>query len=419
MQHPKYLYIVLVIALAWSACLKRSESPLTTSISQPFKTGDLVKALAADSSAGLFRRAFNRLNLSPQIDPTKNYTIFAVSDSAMTAAGLTAAAIDALPLDSLRKIITYQIVSGTYDEIALTNTVSSQQLQTLRQDTIVGHLEPSSISTHLLYAKEQGLLYFNGVATPWQSPAIEASNGYLYNVGRVFIPLPSTGTVWDVIRSQPDLTLFYAAMLLADSTLDVGLQAGFGGPYYDTLDLFSYALSNPPPFIEPGMLATVLAPTNKAFNDAGFYTVDDLRQFANQTYVGFDPNTFAAFYFSPLDSVVSRHILYNRISANLNRTFVTRLFYNDLMSTDINNGNLNTYIGPEGGDVDVTYFILRYPSGLQFSGRNGTAYVQWNKDPNSAVPIPQDADPARPVNHFNTTTGSVYKIDKLFYPFNF
>jgi hypothetical protein len=89
------------------------------------------------------------------------------------------------------------------------------------------------------------------------------------------------------------------------------------------------------------------------------------------------------------------------------------------MTTDVNNGALNTYIGPAGGDVDASYFILRYPSTLQFSLKAGVAYVQWNDDPNAAVPIPRDADQAKPVRNFTATNGSLFKIDKLFYPLNF
>lgn len=420
MSYPKYLYAILLLALMWSGCLKRSESPTAISTTKPFKTGDLVSALNADSSAGLFRRAFSRLDLGSQLDSARNYTVFAPYDSAMTAAGLTAAVIDALPIDSLRKLITYQIVSGTFSETALTNTVTSQQLQTLRQDTVIGHLSPSSISSHMLYAKEQDALYFNGVTTPWHGPATEASNGYLYDVGRVFIPLPSAGTLYDVIHSQPDLTLFDAALQLADSLMDVGFQQTyFGGPYYDPNELLIYFLSHPLPGSMPGMASTILAPTNKAFNDAGFYTVDDIRQYTIQTYTGIDQNTYLLYYFPPIDSVVARHILINTNSARQNNTFTTWLFYNDLMSPEINNGVFNTYIGPTGADMTVPNLILRFPTSLQFSERNGMAYVQWNNDPNSTIPIPRDADPAVPVNNFNTINGSLFKIDKLFYPLNF
>lgn len=420
MQSSKYIVTALAAAMAMSACLKRSESPLATSVSKPFKTGNLVGALAADSSAGLFRRAFNRLNLGPQLDSTRNYTIFAPSDSAMTAAGLTAAVIDALPIDSLRGLITYQIASGTFDETALTNTVTSQELQTLRQDTVVGYLSPSSISTHILYAKEQGVLYFNGVTTPWHGPATEASNGYLYNIGRVFTPLPSTGTLYDVIHSQPDLSLFDASLQLADSLLDAGFEnTFFGGPYYDPNELLITFLSHPLPQLMKGMAPTILAPTNKAFNDAGFYTVDDIRQYTNQAYVGIDQNTYLLFYFPPIDSVVARHILINTSSALKNKTYTTWLFYNDLMSPEVDNGVFNTYVGPTGTDMSAPFLILQYPSPLQFYGKDGLAYVQWNSDPNSAVPIPRDADPSKPVNNFTAINGSLFKIDKLFYPLKF
>jgi uncharacterized surface protein with fasciclin (FAS1) repeats len=420
MSYPKYLYTILLVALTWSACLKHSDSPMKISTTKPFKTGDLVSALNADSSAGLFRRAFNRLNLGAQLDSARNYTIFAPYDSAMTAAGLTAAAIDALPIDSLRKLITYQIVSGTFDEIALTNTVTSQQLQTLRQDTVIGRLSPSIISSHILYVKKQNALYFNGVTTPWHGPATEASNGYLYDVGRVFTPLPSTGTLYDVIHSQPDLTLFDAALQLADSLMDVGFeQTFFGGPYYDPNELLTYFLSHPLPKTMPGMAPTILAPTNKAFNDAGFYTVDDIRQYTIQAYTGIDQSTYLLYYFPTIDSVVARHILINTNSALHNKTFTTWLFYNDLMSPEINNGVFNTYIGPTGSDMAAPYLILRFPTNLQFFERNGMAYVQWNNDPGSAVPIPRDADPAVPVNNFNAINGSLFKIDKLFYPLKF
>ena len=169
------------------------------------------------------------------------------------------------------------------------------------------------------------------------------------------------------------------------------------------------------------MYPTILAPTNKAFNDAGFYTAGDISRYANNTpYIGFDPNNGITFYFSPIDSVLNHHVLfspYGTDNGNQNGlgTYASRIYYYDLLNPDINNGVYNTWGKTLQGFS--TYFSLNFKTPLTLSAVGQTANVKWSDKPAMpAVPIPHDASLQHPVKNYVASNGALFKIDKLFYP---
>lgn len=406
----KILFTIFGLSLSvlFSGCLKKSDGEIVKAVPAPFEGQDMVKTLAGESSLTLFYQAFNRLALASVIDPNTGYTIFAPTDSAMKAAGLDAAGITSLPIDSLRKLMMYHIVNGVYDDNALTSSVISKQVKTLRQDTVPVLHGGNSLVIPPLFIKEDKALYFNGVAVIKSKPAIQTTNGYIYPINSLIPAIPSR-TIYDVIKSDPDLTLYNQALIIADSIRDAALF--FPDPTTEDVTIFSAPLTN-------GLLGssfmsfypTVLAPTNKAFNDAGFHTVDDIRQFALRSQTGYDANF--TFHASPVDSVLRHHILYNyKVASNNPSTFVgiIRVFYHDLLNPAINNGVYNSYLGP--------YYGSGYATPLTFSAVNGVVNIKWNSDPASPlVALPLDASPQHPVNNFIASNGALYKIDQLFYP---
>jgi len=391
-----------------SGCLKKSDGEIVKAVPLPFKGQDMVKTLAGESSLTLFYQAFNRLALASVITPNTGFTIFAPTDSVLKAVGLDTMGITKLPIDSLRKLITYYIINGAYDDNALTSSIISKQVTTLRQDTVSVFRGNNSLVIPPLFIKEDEVLYLNGVAVTKSKPAIQTSNGYIYPINSLIAGFPSR-TLYDIIKSDSNLTLYNQSLIIADSIRDAALS--FPDPFSEDVTFFSDPLT----YSVSGnsyvcFYPTVLAPTNKAFNDAGFYTVNDIRQFALRSQTGTDANY--TFHSSPLDSILKHHILYNyKVAQNNPSTFagIVRIFYNDLLDPAINNGVYNSYLGP--------YYSLGYATPLSFSAVNGVVNIKWNSDPSSQpVVLPLDASPQNPVNNFIASNGALYKIDKLFYP---
>lgn len=401
-------FLAAGLILLLSACLKKSDQVAVPGPALSFKGQDLVKTLASQPTLHLFNLAVNRLSLNTSIDTGTGYTIFALTDSAMKANGLDSAGIFKLNIDSLRDVISYQVGIGVFDDKLLTNNITTIQILTLKQQITKNYNGGVTVTQMPLYLKETGALYFNGIPVNKTAAAIQANNGYIYPVSGFMAKLP-TRTISDIISTDPDLSMFNEAVAIADSVFNA--NAGFNIGDLPTL------FSTVPMANAKVLMPTVLAPTNKAFNDAGFYTADDLRKYADRYPPTLDFNDFATITYSSLDSLLGRHILYNDIST---LPYSVRVFYNDLLGPLINNGVYNTYVGgftTSQLGIAGEPSALKYKTPLIFSAKAGVAYVKWNSDPQSPpVMIPLDADPLKPVNNYVASNGAVYKIDKLFFP---
>ena len=391
--------IMLFSSLAMlSSCIKSTEAFIPTSVSIRYEEKGLADVLAGEKNLTLFNQAFTRISLAGQLSENTGYTIFAPTDSAFNASGVTAQLISSMPLNDLRKLITLHLAIGAVDKPALENTVTGVGLNTLNQDTVPTTNNGTTIRVTQIYARMAGSVYLNGDAKGVIKTIIKASNGYIYPISGIIKQFESTNLL-DAIKSDPDLSLYYEAVIIGDSVRQAGL--GFEDKSITDVNILGNAAS---------FMPTILAPTNKAFHDAGFNTVDDIRQFATGGYVGYDLETFTYFIYSKLDSVLERHVLYR--SGNLSAS--VRIFYSDLLNPAINNGVYNTYFGP-GGSLEG--LELKYGKPLMFSASGNTAYVKWTEDSTQpAMRIPGDAPGSPPVFNRNLSNGTLIKIDKLFYP---
>ncbi|QDW25163.1 hypothetical protein FFJ24_010205 [Pedobacter sp. KBS0701] len=391
--------IMLFSSLAMlSSCIKSTDGFIPKSVSIRYEEKGLADVLAGEKNLTLFNQAFTRLSLAGQLSENTGYTIFAPTDSAFNAVGITAQLISSMPVSDLRKLITLHIAMGAVDKPALENTITGVGLNTLNQDTVPTANNGTTIRVTQIYARMGGSVYLNGDAKGAVKTIIKASNGFIYPISGTIKQFDSR-TLLDAIKSDPELSLYYEAVIIGDSVRQAGL--GFEDKSITDVNILENATS---------FMPTVLAPTNKAFLDAGFNTVDDIRQFATSGYVGYDLATGAYFEYSKLDSVLERHVLYRsgNLSANV------RIFYSDLLNPAINNGVYNTYFGPGGS---LTGIELKFQKPLIFSASGNDAYVKWTDDVvESLLRIPRDSPGNPPVLNHNLSNGTLIKVDKLFYP---
>lgn len=377
-----------------SACLKPSDSEIQPSFSKEFTNGDVLKALESQADLSLFRLAFNRLGIGTGFKKNEGYTLFAPTDSAMKAFGLNEGVIKSLALDSLRKLMNYHVTAGTFDEVSFSTSFISQKIETFRKDTTFNQQTGFKVTAPPLYVKSNGQIYFNGFPSGKSNTSISSSNGTIYPIKHVLQPI-SNSTLLDVISTEADLSLYWESIKLADS-IRVAVFGDFDANK-DELLLASIGTVAP----------CILAPTNAAFNKAGFHNLEDIRQYALSTtpYAVMDPATYMfTMYLSPLDSVLNQHFISNYST--------TAIFYNDLMNPKIN-GVFSTNRKFMVEWTDVTCRPAFQP---RFSAVSGQAQVQWSDKSTIPASIPLDADAHHPVRNFTVSNGTLYKVDQLFYP---
>ncbi len=394
--------------LGAASCLKPSDSDMQVSLPIPHSGTDIHEVLAQQPGLALYNQAYTRLGIDKEMDHNKGYTIFAVKDAGMIAAGLTAEKISSLPLDSLAKLIRYHNLSGALDDNAILSAAFTLITSTLRQDTVPYRDHYEQLVLPRLYISGNDKLYLNDYPVSALPSAIKAANGYIYAVDSLVQP-PAARTVLEIVDEDPELSLYRFALNLRDSLFRDPVEA-WG--YFDDLtcsDTFFFATA----FNQYGQAMThkptVLAPTNDAFRAAGLHTEEDIRNFAlsvpMEVYI--DYNTYMMYInYSPLDSILKRHIIYNEELINQARL---PLLYYDLAKPAFSSSALNVYKRGISFFGPLSYKKETYK--LQFSVSNGDLKVRYNPGPGGVANIIR-----QPGNKGIGINGAVYKTDQLFKP---
>jgi uncharacterized surface protein with fasciclin (FAS1) repeats len=217
LSHTLLLFAVLSLA----GC-KKDDSPAQQTIA------DIVNS---DSRFTLLRAAVAKANLGSALS-TGSLTVFAPTDDAFRAAGLDAAAVNAAPVATVTSILQNHVLGA----------------KTLSGDLpTADNTEVTTLGGGKIYVtKKAGAVSVNGARVTQAD--VTASNGVIHVVDRVI--LPPAGNAVQVASANPNLSLLVAAVNRAAS----------GNPAVLT------ALTGPGPL-------TVFAPTNAAFNAAGFADV--------------------------------------------------------------------------------------------------------------------------------------------------
>jgi transforming growth factor-beta-induced protein len=185
----------------------------------------------------LLRRAVVRAGLGDAL-ATGNLTVFAPTDAAFRQAGFDGEeAINAANVDALRRILLYHVVG--------TGRVFAQDVP----ETLTG---VRTLQGEEVWAVRDrfGSVAINGNIVT--QPDLEANNGVIHVLDRVL--MPPMGNTTEVALTNPDLTYLVAALV----------RASEGGS-----DLVNVVATT--------QNITVFAPTNAAFQAAGFPTIESVR----------------------------------------------------------------------------------------------------------------------------------------------
>ncbi|MGN7203256.1 fasciclin domain-containing protein [Pedobacter sp. SAFR-022] len=220
------VFALAVISIATSCKKDDDEMPVISD-------QNIVEIVVGDNDFSLLEAAVKHADLVATLSGNGPFTVFAPTNEAFAAVGLdTEAKINALPKETLKKILLYHVASASIPASTIPATANTAV--------------KSAADLDLYVTKTDRGVFING-ATVTQAD-IMATNGIIHVINKVL--MPPSGNIVEVAQGNPNFSFLVAAVLRASQ-----------GPTN-----VANVLSGDGPF-------TVFAPTNQAFMDAGFANV--------------------------------------------------------------------------------------------------------------------------------------------------
>jgi uncharacterized surface protein with fasciclin (FAS1) repeats len=390
-------------ALLLAACKK--ETVLQPSPPLPALPG-ILKVLDSMENFSLFRYALKKANLDTALSSRGIYTIFATDNPGMNAAGLSKDGIDRLTADSLYKLFSYPVAIGNYPDSVLAESANYVGVQSIRQEiSFVPATGYRTYRQYLYIGIQGGKLYVNAQPANNGERALQAGNGWIYPVNRIFsAPIKS---LYATIQSRPELSYYFAALRIIDS-LYISVRAATS-PFPKILDS-NFLAAQGTDFQALNVLTasgrnllslpTVLAPVNDAFINAGMTNVDAIRNFCLKRPVA----DIKKSKYIGLDSVLKDHILFSPLDLYYNFIFSSQFLQNPGINNKIHNVSLYSRM-----------LGTSFPSGVN-------AYLQFSVVGDQVSVIPSGNVSMTPAKLLNTgrdiltTNGIIHEVDRLMPP---
>ncbi len=176
---------VLVLLLVTFGCQKREEA-----VAEPQTITD---RLLEDSQFGLLRAAVAYAGVSDALKDG-NMTLFAPTDAAFQASGITAESIRAMTPAQARALVLYHVLYGQVAISAIPSGANS--------------VEMASKGIAFINKSTDGSVSINGAKLT--QTTITVANGYIHTIDRVLVP--ATGTMLAAIQNNPNLTYLATAL---------------------------------------------------------------------------------------------------------------------------------------------------------------------------------------------------------------
>ncbi len=238
-----------LLVFAVSSCDKEDDN---TPAAPPTITSQVV----AGANLSLLESAVVKANLATTLDGAGPYTVFAPTDDAFAASGITASTINTLTAAQLQTILLYHTLPA---EVFAANVPAGPNAKVI-----------TASGDSVFVTKNATGVYVNGINVTQAD--IDASNGVIHLISRVL--LPPAGNIVEVAQANSNFSFLVAAVLRASTgSTNVAQILSSGGPF------------------------TVFAPTNDAFIAAGFANIAAIN--------AADPNTLA--------SILTYHVIPGRV----------------------------------------------------------------------------------------------------------
>jgi uncharacterized surface protein with fasciclin (FAS1) repeats len=250
-MNSRNLFAVLAfsaLAFTVSSCDKDDDN----TPAQPSITAQVVSG----SNLTLLESAVVKANLATTLEGPGPFTVFAPTDEAFAASGITSTTINTLTAAQLQTILLYHTIPS---EIFAANVPAGPNAKVI-----------TASNDSVFVTRNSAGVFVNG--TRVSTADIDASNGVIHLLSGAL--LPPVGNIVQVAQADNNFSLLVAAVLRASTgTTNVAQILSSGGPF------------------------TVFAPTNAAFIAAGFPDVAAINAAA--------PNTLA--------SILTYHVVPGRV----------------------------------------------------------------------------------------------------------
>ncbi|MDP4284954.1 MAG: fasciclin domain-containing protein [Bacteroidota bacterium] len=249
--HSKFPIIAgaLFILFSFSSCKKNHSNP-------PPVSGNITAIVSNTPEFSILKAAVVKAGLTATLSGKGPFTVFAPNNDAFMASGITLASINSLSADDLKAILLYHTIGASVKAMDVPAGPNAA-VATVGGDSV-------------FLTKNLNGVFVNGV--PVVKADIIATNGIIHVISRVLMPPP--GNIVEVAQSDSTFSYLVAAVLRASQgNTNVAQVLSSNGPF------------------------TVFAPTNNAFRNAGFATINDINNA--------DPNTLA--------TILTYHVISGRI----------------------------------------------------------------------------------------------------------
>ncbi len=317
MKFSKIIYTLALVATCWTACTQKDAQvdPIGKSIDYtgPAKT---IRQLLDSTNCTIYKAAWKKTNMDSILNDKVlvAYTLLVPTDAAFNKAGITLDKVAAMAVEDLDTLLLLHVLNTWVPAATIKGISGSMPVKSLLTR---GDFSDYNSWTPYTYFQYIGIhnnqLMVNGKAHPFQP--LEGTNGTIYLMDEV--QQKAETDMIDYLKASPDFTFLLEACRINDSIYqETWGQQGF-------LNLLT-TNTRCSPF-------TFFAPTNKAFQKAGFNTIDDLRQRALRYEVGwptYDDQFYYRYTYTSLDTMLLAHHLDFTGAEPSNYTMV--VFSNDM-----------------------------------------------------------------------------------------
>jgi uncharacterized surface protein with fasciclin (FAS1) repeats len=235
------LPIFLVAMIGITSCNK--DTPLAEPVAPPVQSGSTIgEILNTNTNFSILKAAVTKAGLMTAVSDKNNvFTVFAPSNAAFAASGISIAVINALPAASVASIVQYHIIPGRK---LMSNDIATS-FPNVQMPT--AFIIPAPNTSPLVRfsnfpSRRAGNLWVNNI--PVVTPDVNTANGAIHVTAAMLNP-PSR-VLLDTMARDADLQYLVAAVLAADAGVPSGSRLQ---------DFLANPLAN----------FTVMAPTNQAF----------------------------------------------------------------------------------------------------------------------------------------------------------
>jgi uncharacterized surface protein with fasciclin (FAS1) repeats len=298
-----FLSSSLFFLIIFSSC-KKDDAPALIDTS-------ITAQVVSSANLSLLEAAVIKAQLTGTLSGAGPFTVFAPTDDAFAASGITLSTINSLDTSDLQAILLYHVLPA---EVASGSVPAGPNAKVI-----------TASGDSVFVTKNISGVFVNGIKV--SQADIDASNGVIHLISQVL--LPPVGNLVEVAQSYDDFSFLVAAVLRA-----------------------STGSTNVAQILSSGGTFTVFAPTNDAFIDAGITSIDAINSL--------DPDILA--------SVLLYHVVQGRVfSSDLTNGATPATAYGDSVTIGITNSG-----GTVDGFANATPSNI---VGANIMARNGVIHV--------------------------------------------